>query len=297
MSEQNDFTWWEDALAGKPVGIDVNTPATGYFRTKTRRGGEFVPVAFWHKDGELRCRLGGVEVSAERALELWPWASKNPVSYEDYTAKIETGKWPGDHEAVVGHNAAPPDDSLEAISERINDLSREALAMIEAGAAASDATSDQASDLANTLGELETKADRLRVAEKEPHLSASRTVDGKWNPLRDKAADFKRRLKAVVVTPWLRKKSDEARVASVAAITSGAAPETIAQPRLTAGSSKRATALRTHTLAEVTDWDVLITALKAHPDVREAAQRIANASAKAGVELPGMKIIKTQVAA
>lgn len=297
MSDNNEWTWWQDALSGRHMPIDVNDPQTGYYRTRGR-GGRYMPVAFWRDGaGSLRCRVDNLDVLPERAVELWPFASKNPVSFEDYTARIETGKWPGEHEAVINHNQAPPENSVEAIAERIEDLAREAAKLIETGAAQSESVADQASDLANTLGELETKADKLRVAEKEPHIAAGRAVDGKWNPLRDKAAEFKRRLKLVVITPFLTRKRDEAMKANVAAVATGVAPETLPQQRVTAGSSKRATALRTHVSAEVENWDALLAHLKEHPEIREAAQRIANASAKAGFALPGTRIVKTQVAA
>ena len=292
----NDFSNWERLLAGERLPIDVNEPWPGYYKTRGREG-RFVPVAFWYVGGNLRCRVDNVEVLPERAQELWPFASKAPVRYEDYIARIETGKWLGEHEAVINHNAAPPDDSVDALAERLDDLAREAEKMIAAGAAPSDAVSDQASDLANTLGEIENKARDLHKREKEPHLEAGRLCDRKWFPLRDRAEELKRRLKLVVVTPWLRKKSDEAQKAAVAAISTGTAPEVVPQARLTAGSSKRATALRTQTTAKVVDWGALLAALKDHPEIHETAQRIANASAKAGVALPGTEIEKTKVAA
>lgn len=296
MTTENAFTWWEAALAGHRTPINVNEPQTGYYKTRGRDD-RMAPVAFWYTQGVLRCRVDNAEVLPDRALELWPFASKSPVSYEDYTTRIETGKWMGESEAVIGHNAAPPDNSPDALSERLNDLAREADKLIAAGAATSDAISDQASDLANTFGEIEGKIKDLHKAEKEPHLEAGRAVDRKWFTLRDRAEDLKRRLKAVVVTPWLRKKDEDARAAKVAAIRAGAEPESLPQVRTTAGSSKRSTALRTQINAEVTDWRLLITNLTDHPDLRDAAQRIANASAKAGVELPGMKIVKQKVAA
>lgn len=295
----NDFSWWQDALAGRHAPIDANTPHCGYYKVRRKGRDGFVPVCYWWdtKTGELRCHMDGTDFDEQRALEIWPYASKNPVSAEDYGARLREGKWLGEHAAVIGHNKSPTDDTPEAIAERIDDLAREAEKMIAAGAAPSDDVSDQASDLANTFGELEAKIGALHDIEKQPHLDAGRAVDRKWFGLRDKAADLKRRLKLAVVTPWLKKKSDEAERAKVAAISAGAAPETLPQQRLTAGSSKRATALRTQTSAEVSDWIILIASLVEHPDMRETAQRIANASAKAGVALPGTKIVKQKVAA
>lgn len=296
MNDPETFDWWEATLAGHRTPINVNEPHTGYYKTRGREG-RSVPVAYWYTQGKLRCCADNIEIAAEHAITLWPFAAKSPVSYEDYIARIETGKWPGESEAVIGHNASPPDDSPEAIAERINDLAREAEKMIAAGAATADAACDQASDLANTFSELEGKIKDLHKAEKEPHLEAGRACDRKWFTLRDRAEDLKRRLKAVVVTPWLRKKDEEARAAKVAAIKAGAEPESLPQVRTTAGSSKRSTALRTHIVAKVVNWPLLIGALVDHPDMRETAQRIANAAAKAGAALPGTEIEKTKVAA
>ena len=125
---------------------------------------------------------------------------------------------------------------------------------------------DQASDLANTLGELEAKCLKLHGVEKAPHLEAGRAVDRRWFPLRDFAGDVKQRLKRLVVTPFLRKKEEEAEKAAIAAISAGAAPETVPQPKITAGTVKRSTALRTQTSAEVEDWKMLMAALAEHPD-------------------------------
>lgn len=295
----NDFTWWSEALAGRRTAIEVNTPQPGYYKLKRKADGASVPISYWMdtKTGEPRCHIDGKDCDAVRAVEVWPYASKCPVSRDDYIERLNSGKWPGEHAAVVGHNAAPPDDSLDAIAERIADLGREAEKMIAAGAAAGDDTSDQASDLANTLGELEAKCTTLHRAEKEPHLEAGRACDRKWFGLRDHAADLKRRLKAVVVTPWLTKKKEESDRAVAAAIATGAPIETISAPKITAGSSKRSTALRTHYRAEVEDRAKLLDHLKDHPDVVAAIQKIANAAAQKKIALPGCKIIAEQKAA
>lgn len=294
-----EWKWWCDALAGNVAPIHDGEPATGYYRVRRKGRDGFSPVAYWKdsKSGEQRCHMDGQDFDPQRALEIWPYASKQPVTREAYLERINSGKWPDESAAVVGHNAAPPADSVEALAERVADLAREAEQFIAAGAAPSQQICDQASDLANTFGELEGKIAGLHKVEKQPHLDAGRAVDTKWFGLRDKAADLKRRLKLIVVTPFLTKKSEDVQEANVAAISAGAAPESLPQQRLTAGSSKRQTALRTQVSAEVTDWAALLAALKDHPDIRECAQRIANASAKAGVALPGTTITKKQVAA
>jgi hypothetical protein len=299
MTVQNDFTMYRRLLAGERLAIDANEPWAGFYRLRRRGRDGYIPVAFWRDTGtgEWRCHLDGADVEEKRAIEIWPYAAKNPVSGGDYRVRMNSGRWPGEHEAVIGHNVAPLDDTPEAIGERIEDLAREAERLITSGAAMTQAACDQASDLANTLGELEGKCNKLHGVEKAPHLDAGREVDRKWFPLRDHAAGVKQALKRGVITPFLRRKQDEAIEAQVAAITGGAAPETVPQPKITAGSSKRPTALRTQTSAHVTDWKTLLTALAEHPAMRDCAQGIANASAKAGIALPGTKIVKIKVAA
>lgn len=311
----NEWTWWLNALAGNKGPIHDGDPQTGYYRVKRKGKDIDSPVAFWKdtKTGEQRCHMDGTDYDPQRALEIWIKASERPISQEEYGERIRTGRWENSNEVLIGHNNAPADDSPDAIKERIEDLIREAKRMIEAGGATDKNVADQASDIANALGELETKSDKLRVAEKEPHLEAGRAVDRKWTPLRDLAGEFKTRLKAVVVTPFLRAQAaevEERRRKAEAAAREAAqkiAEETGVDPasvqvhvpdiRNTAGSSKRSTGLRTVTSATVTDWVALLTHLKDHEKVREAAQKIADASAKAGIALPGTEITKDQRAA
>jgi hypothetical protein len=297
---QNDFTWWLNALAGNRSAIEVNTPQPGFYRMKRKGNGtiEMVAIAYWtdSNTGELRCHLNGDDFD-RYGLEIWPWASKNPVSKEDYDARLRDGKWPGEHAAVVGHNAAPPDDSPEAIAERIADLAREAEKMIEAGAAADQPSCDQASDLANLLGELAGKCEDLHAAEKRPILEAGRAIDRKWFVPRDLASALKARLKQIVVTPWLTKQKAEADRAAAAAVAQGAPIDTIATPKVTAGSSKRPTALRTYFRAEIEDRAKLLDHLKDHPDVIACIQKIANAAAAKKITLPGCRIESEQRAA
>lgn len=286
--QQSEWDWWSNALAGKQQANPINEPQTGYYRTKRGRV-QFYGEGQW-------CHLNGKPHTGDLA-ELWHWAMKHPVTEEDYDYHAEHGRWPDENEAVLGHNRAPVDDSIDAIIERIEDLEREAAKFIEGGAAESEEISNQASDLANTFGELEAKIIALHKVEKEPHLEAGRALDRKWFGLRDRASDLKKRLKAVVVTPWLTKAKAAADAAKVAAISAGADPATLPQQRVTAGSSKRSTALRTHYRAEIEDSAKLLDSLKDHPDVLACIQRIADAAAARKVALPGCKVISEQRAA
>lgn len=297
-ADPNDWTWWQNALKGVRGDINPNDPQSGYYRTRRKGRDMDSPVAYWmdSKTGEQRCFVDGTDFD-KYAIDIWPYASKKPISKEEYGERLSTGKWPGDSAAVVGHNNSPTDDSVEAIADRIEDLAREAEKLIAAGAAKTETDSDQASDLANTFGELEAKTSRLHKDEKDPHLEAGRAVDRKWFSLRDRAAELKKRLKAVVVTPFLTKKVEAAEKANVAAISQGIAPEALPQTRVTAGSSKRSTGLRTYYRAEIEDKAKLLDNLKDHPDVVACIQGIANAAAGKKIALPGCKIIEEKRAA
>lgn len=292
------WAWWKNALNGVFDQIQADEPKTGFYRSrrKDKTSGQvtFHRVAYWYKDGGvLCCQVDGKPVDDLRAREMWPYVSQRPITYEVFDA-VRNGKpWPDINEVVAGHNQAPVADTVEAIQERIEDLAREAERMMKAGGATEQAIADQASDLANTFGELQNKIVDLHKAEKAPHLEAGRAVDKKWFGLRDRADDLKRRLKATVVTPWLTKKAAEAEAIKVAAITAGKSLDEAPQVRATAGSSKRSSGLRTYYFAEITDKAALLESLKDHPRLVALLQEIADDAAKKQVALPGC-VVKSE---
>lgn len=295
---EDPWAWWTNALKGIFGDISADEPKTGFYRSRRadKQSGAvtFAPVAYWYKeDGTLRCQIDGKDVPDLTAREAWPYVSRRPISHELFTAVRAGAPWPDLNDVVIGHNNAPVDDTEEAIRERLDDLEREAERLLKAGAATDQAAADQASDLANTFGELQNKAIALHKAEKQPHLDAGRTVDNKWFGLRDRADDLKKKLKAIVVNPWLNKKSQEADAAKRAALQAGAPLETVAETRVTAGSSKRSTGLRTYYFAEITDRAALFESLKHHPGVIALIEQIANDAAKKQVALPGC-VVKSE---
>lgn len=295
----NDFSWWQAALAGDRQPIDVNTPQSGFYKVRSKGGEAFIPVAFWwdSNTGELRCQINDRDLNTDLAIEKWPYISKYPVSEAAYYERLQTGKWPNENEVLLGHNQAPVDDSIEALTERIEDIAREAERLIAEnpdGAQSKD-LADQASDIAQTLGALANKATDLHAIEKRPHLEAGRAVDAKWFGLKDRANTLKTRLKFIVLTPWLTKAQQEAQKAAAEKIAQGAEPTMT--PKVTAGANKRGTALRTYYRSEVENWDALREHLKLHPEVLECMQKIADAAAKNQIALPGCKIIAERRAA
>lgn len=181
----DDYAWWTNALQGKRGPVYESDPMPGYYRNK-RRDGTFEPVAFWKDSvtGEMRCHINGRQPDDLRALELWVYVNKNPVTEEAYWHRMDTGEWP-DVDGAASQAAKGP--ALDPQEDPVASLKAE----IEAAAAGLDAyktiTSDEASaraqTLRSTLQGLSNKADKAREAEKAPHLAAGRAVDEKWQPL------------------------------------------------------------------------------------------------------------------
>jgi hypothetical protein len=313
MNEQvaiDQYSFWRRRMAGEVVPIHDGEPQAGFYRLTTKDGSS-KPVAYWFaKDGALRCRIGNQDVSDQIANERWPWASKKPITHEVYKAVIAGEPWPDQHEAVIrdraNSDAAPDDDSFEGLKDRIEDLARDAEALIAAGGAKDQSAADRASDLANRLGELHKQADAARVIEKKPHDEAVKTVQAKWLPLLGTAEIYKR-IKAAVITPFLIAEDQKRRAAEEAARLAAAeaakAGEPIPEPapvRATpkAGSGgRRSVALRTVKVVTITDRAAVLKFFEANPIITEALQKLAEKVTAAGAEVPGVTVTEEQRAA
>lgn len=356
-ADPNDWTWWQNALKGVRGEIHPDDPHTGYYRARRKGRPSDSPIFYWisTKTGEQRCHMDGQDYplhgedlpNGKRkpgALDIWPYASKNPVTKEAYDECLRTGTWPGESEAVTRSNNAPDDDSFEGLQSSIEEFSREAEKLMKAGAAKTQQQANEAADVADKLNKLFARADKARDTEKRPHLEAGREVDDKWRPLTTAASIYKR-LKEVVAEPFLKaekarkeKLEREAREAAAKAQREAAEKEVaakraaqdavargdaataakaqaeadaalaraqeaenkadaIASTPIKAGTRGRATSLRSAKVAKIIDYDKLLMSLKDHADIKEAVEKIANASARAGIALPGMELDKDEAAA
>lgn len=303
------WAWWQSALAGNRGTIQADEPETGFFRArfKNKATGDitFYALAYWREapDNTLRCRLTKVVqgrvlsdmLEDNRARESWPWASKEPISHETYTAYCESGTWPDQHAAATADRRsvesarnsedAPDAESFDGIRDRIEDLAREADTLIKAGAAKTKAESDRAADLSDRLLKLEKLADDKRAAEKRPHMDAAADVQRKWTVLVTRANAGKADLKKVVVTPFLKKLEQVAASATEAAVV----PPGFTPVKRTAGTTT-SVGLRTVTTAVVEDWAKAVDYFAGNTKVRELIQQLANAAAKQGTCPAGCRI-------
>ena len=303
------YQYWRESLAGREmVELEKGHPDShnaiqaGFYRSrrKNKQTNEitFSPAAFWY-DGEMPiAREGDRMLSGLAAIELFSYCSRFPISEKLYRAVRAGGGWPDIHPAAEADrrnstNALDP-DSAEAVKDSVDNLVREAEALIAQGAASSQDASDQATDLADRLHKLEKQADDRRKELHEPHKAEIKRLDSLWNPLRDAAGSAKARLKQFVITPFLRAKEAEAnKLREQAAKTGDDSPETAAAidkaSRTVSGSSGRA-ALREYKSAEISDYSAALAYFADNEKVRDLIQTLANAAVRSGTVPAGCKV-------
>lgn len=308
MSE-NNWDFWKRRLAGEVLAIDANEPQTGFYRE--RRGETWVTVAYWYENGTLRCQIDSKDVGEDRAIERWPYASKHPIPFGWFETVRKGGPWPDLHEAVTADrrnsNNAPDDNSFEGLQDRIGDLARDAEKLIAAGAAKSQEEADRAADLANRLGALWTQADKQRAAEKKPHDDEAKKVQEKWRPVLSLAAIYTR-VKEVVHTPFLieqdRKRKEaqaqaqrEAEEAAKAGREPPPPPPAATKPVKAGAGGRRSIALRTQKDVVIEDRAAVLAYFAEGELMTAFLQASAERAVRAGVTVPGTKVIERQVAA
>jgi hypothetical protein len=325
----SDYAYWTARLSGEDVP-HPDTPQPGRYRLPAARKNPSTspgqvregkppkswPVAIWVGDDSplpggtksMRVLIGGRRLLRENekddtgdipylAFVDSGWPRCLPVSAEEYQTVIDGGSWKDEHDAVSRSNRAPPANSFAAIADRIDDLAREADALIKAGAAADQATCDQAADLANALGQLEQRADTARKDEKEPHLEAGRAVDAKWKPAIARAGDSKTKLKARVITPYLAELERQRLAAEFEQLTLGTPPDAAAQPKATAGTRGRPVSMREKVTVTITDRAALLAHFASHDEITAVLQTLAERAVRAKMTPPGVGVTVEKVAA
>lgn len=300
---------YRDNLAGKQVPLHDGAPQVGFYKMRRSKGGPWLPVAIWLKDGSLVCR-----VAAEMAdpNSVWTYCCANPVSKAAAKRAFETGSWPGDV-PDIGHNSG--DLSL---ADEINDTTEAAVAWLENTPITSKLLCDQAANWRSKLLDLKKKAESEHKSEKQPHLDAGRAIDAKYKPLIETAAGAADSLRNALTRFMAaeeakqraeqeakRKAAEEAaRAAREAAAEKGRPePEDVPLPieepvRIQAGGQRgRKVGLREITRYIVADYEAALAHVKEHPDVRAAVEKVAIAMARTGAKVPGVEARTEKVAA
>lgn len=308
------YETWRAALAGQAPPIHVDKPQAGFWTQ--RYMGIRTPVAIYPHNGRLVAMVDvGEAARTVDPKEVWADCCRSPLTYEAYEHVRSTGQWPdvpavaepaaagsgeppfpvGADEALPPRNHNEPTEKDAAISARLDDLHR--LVEPTARAVVDQATADRATNLKDQILSLRNEAEEARKQEKKPWDDGAKAVQAKWLPLIERAAVAAAPLTRSIGA-WMTAERTKREAEAAAAVAAGAPPAAAAPRKVRAGGavSGRATSLRTQAVAEVEDWSALLAALANHPDIRAAAQSIANASARSGIALPGTKISNREVA-
>ena len=206
----NAYAFWNKRLSGETIEAPDDGIAAGYFRNAywqsngtAKRVKEFEAVAFWQDEGGEWCcartKFGdGSNMNTDQMRELFASCCKSPVSYEVYTAFVETGAWPEDAAPAEIDGAQEPDNAsiapdaaLAAELAKHQSAAREWLTALGHKPQTQE-EADKAANFGAEFGAIETKAEKARKAEKEEILEAGRRIDAKWKAITDPAAVAKK---------------------------------------------------------------------------------------------------------
>ncbi|MFL1873933.1 hypothetical protein ACIKT0_01685 [Hansschlegelia beijingensis] len=323
MSTQQSWEWWSAALLGTFGPIHDGVPQSGFFRVRRGKNGPWEPVAIWRDDaaadGWIALRTG----KQVNAIDIWTWACRHPISKEAYDRAVAGEGWadepPAAPEAGIGHNSASGDPAEVIRAELAGEA--EIAAELLAKPIEDQAGVDKTAIWSKRVGELASKAEKARVAEKEPHLEAGRAVDAKWKPIVDdakalsaklkrhaepfliaqKRAEEERARRAAEEARRIREEAeaaarraaadDEAEKARIAELErqAAAADQAAVAKNASAGRTGARIALRTETKVIVSDFAAAAGYYVAarNPDLVELIGRLAARDVKAGAEVPG----------
>jgi hypothetical protein len=309
----DEFQFWRDAVAGKPVVINEGAPQSGYYKTRTRKDGPWAPVAIWTVNGKQVCRVGNEQ---RDPASVWVFCAGHPVSKDAAKHAFETGTWPGDA-PEIGHNSG--DLSL---AEQITEYASMALAWLKKTGIKDKVTADTAANYRAKLNELKKEADNARTTEKAPHMAAAKAVDDKWRvPIAEATAaaeDIRAALTQFMVAEEKRlraeqdaqRKAEEERIAReraekmasdpIAAMTDPEpelpmAPEPV---KVQAGGQRgRRTGLRTVKKVRITDYQAAAAHFAANEEIKVVLDKLTSRLVLAGANVPFAETYDEKVAA
>jgi len=316
----SNFEWWTAALKGTRGPIHDGEPMHGFYRQRQqgkdrRTQGPFEPVAYWQDEatGELRCQVNGKSINMQRALEMWPYVSKNPITAESYWHFMDTGKWmDGDDHAAATAKGPEIDPATDPVGSMRSEIEAARAGVPAYKTIESDEQAAKGQTLRSALTALSGKADKIRAAEKEPHLQASREVDAKYQPLVKSAKEGADEIRRALET-WENTKREAARRAADEAArkqreyeaaarkaeeANQPAPEppppsivnTPAPSAQIKGASGRTASVSTKPFVVSIDIDKFIAQFRSDPNLTAALMELAQKYTVAGIKVDGAVI-------
>lgn len=305
------YKYWADALGGVFGPVHDSDPQPGFWRKRTSKAGPFVPVAIWEHDGKMVALVDGKEADAEA---IWTYVCQHPITEAQYHARVETGKWHDEDDAVtrslspppVGHNN-PPTDEAEVLKGQIDAASE---GVTEYAEIKDDETAKKAQSLRSRLLELSGEAEKKHKVEKAVPLEEGRRIDKRWFPLRDAATAGANAIRAALSAHETRK--DKAAKEAAAAAEAErqrllreqlakhpeapipqeivAPPPPPAAPAKIAGSYGRAASVKVVKIATVEDYNEATTYFRDNLDYRALIDKLAQKAVNDGHTVPGVKV-------
>jgi len=313
-----DYTYWQNALRGEFGAVSDGYPEPGFYRKRTGKAAGYVPVAIWEDGGKIVALVDSKEADAN---EVWTYCCPHPITEAQYHARIETGRWHDEDDAVTSSLAHrtdtnnPPTDEADILRGQIEAASA---GVTEYAQINDDPTAAKAQSLRSRLLELSGQADKLREKQKKPHLEAGKEIDAKFQPLvkgAKAAADAIRDALGAHETrkareaERIRREQEEARIKAereavktrAEAELAGkpvAAPEPAPMPPAPApepvtairGSYGRAASVKVVKVATVKDQDAAYTFLKSHKELIELIATLSQRAVNAGYAVPGVEV-------
>ena len=313
MTEAQDpYAYWRAALQAKskrdlPPTSDGDVHC-GRYRMRKHKDGPLVPVAVWPVEGQDHaCMIDDKHVDHETAQAKASFFQANPVTQAQFTEFMETGRWWDEVGAPIGHNNPPEDgeqDDHARLQAEFEALKKEAEPLLGAKVETQDQAEKHAA-VAKALDGLANKAEKLRKAEKQPHLDAGKAVDNKWRDLaNDPKAEAKKvkrtldeyireqdRIKREEADRLRREAMEQAKRSDDqdSVVQKMAEAQALDSQKTAIGTSGVKVRMRTVVDAVITDYDAAFMALKDRQEMKELVQSLANRAVRSGVDLPGVQ--------
>ena len=118
--------------------------------------------------------------------------------------------------AVIGGNNPPQESALEAFKASVDTLNTEAGNWLDGEAISTEGQAGEVSRMIEEARNLARDAEKLRKAEKQPHLDAGKAVDAAWKEVTTPLEQIATAAKALL-SPWLIAKEEAARKAEAEA--------------------------------------------------------------------------------
>lgn len=322
----NQFSFWQNALAGNNVEIDANEPQSGIYYIRQGKDAPRKPVWIWLRGDKMAAAVG--KKNEVDAYEIWTWVADKPCPKYAAEYWLEHGKFPGEVEtAGIGDNSG--DLSLK---EQLADYMETAKAWFAKATIDTQEACDTAANYAAELIKLKGRVDKERDAKVRPHLDAQRDINSEYKPAIDAAdklaKDIKKASTAYLVAEKKRqeeearrkfleeqKRAEEERQRieaerakkmeedPIAALTDPE-PELPVEPKapepvkVAAGGQRgRKMHLRKKTIYAVEDYGKALEFAKDDPKVKAAVESVCFAAAKTGASVPGVTVSEVEEAA